>query len=220
MTSQAPLASGRDADVFAIDSQRVLRRYRDGGDVTSEAAFMAYAAGLGYPAPHVYEADGTDLVMERLDGPTMTQALGAGDLDIEAGGALLADLHSRLHALPPRLSADPSDRILHLDLHPDNVMLTPRGPVVIDWRNATDGPADLDLALSALILAQVAVDETHEMAAGANLLLTAFLEHAGGNPLRMVYRAVEIRRADPALTRDEVGRLPSAAHRLRQPNTA
>ena len=223
MTDRALLASGRDADVYAIDAQRVLRRYRDGSDATAEAAIMAYVAELGFPVPHVYEADGADLVMEQLDGPTMTQALGRDELDIQAGGALLADLHRRLHELPPRLSAhpsaDPSDRILHLDLHPHNIMLTARGPVVVDWRNATEGPPDLDLALSALILAEVAVDETHEMAAGADLLLTAFLDHAGGDPLRMVDRAVQIRRTDPALTGDEVGRLAAAAHRLRRPNT-
>jgi len=243
VTDRALLASGRDADVYAIDAQRVLRRYRDGSDATAEAAIMAYVAELGFPVPHVYEAEGADLVMEQLDGPTMTQALGRDELDIQAGGALLADLHRRLHELPPRLSAhpsadpsphpgadpsphpgphpgaDPSDRILHLDLHPHNIMLTARGPVVIDWRNATEGPPDLDLALSALILAEVAVDETHEMAAGADLLLTAFLDHAGGDPLRMVDRAVQIRRTDPARTGDEVGRLAAAAHRLRRPNT-
>ncbi len=220
VTGQVLLASGRDADVYAIDAQRVLRRYRHGGDVTAEAAIMAYVAELGFPVPHVYDAEGTDLVMERLDGPTMTQGLSGDELDIQAGGALLADLHSRLHELPPRPSADPSDRILHLDLHPDNIIVTTRGPVVIDWRNATEGPPDLDVALSALILAEVAVDETHEMAAGADLLLTAFLDHASGDPLRMLDRAVQIRRTDPALTGDEVGRLASAAHRLCRPDTA
>ncbi|MBA2773344.1 MAG: phosphotransferase, partial [Nocardioidaceae bacterium] len=120
MTEPIPLASGRDADVFVIDAHQVLRRYRDGGDVTPEATIMVYVTEFGFPTPTVYEASGTDLVMERLDGPTMSQALAAGDLDVHAGGALLADLHSRLHALPPRLSADPAHRILHLDLHPDN----------------------------------------------------------------------------------------------------
>ncbi len=178
---------------------------------------MAYVAQHGFPVPGVYEADGADLVMERLDGPTMTQALAASELDIQAGGELLAELHSRLHALPPHLSNDPHDRILHLDLHPENIMLTARGPVVIDWRNATEGPPDLDVALSALILAEVAVDEAHEMAAGAALLLSAFLQHAGGDPLRMLERAVKKRRADPALSGDEVGRLAAATHLLRQP---
>ena len=58
MTSPVPLASGRDADVFAIGTARVLRRYRDGGDVAGEAAVMAYVGGLGYPVPNVYAAAG------------------------------------------------------------------------------------------------------------------------------------------------------------------
>jgi aminoglycoside phosphotransferase (APT) family kinase protein len=32
---------------------------------------------------------------------------------------------------------------LHGDFHPGNVVLTQRGPVVIDWRNTTEGPPDL-----------------------------------------------------------------------------
>jgi len=216
VTDPVPLASGRDADVFAIDAQRVLRRYRDGGDVAGEAAIMGYVAELGFPVPIVYEATRADLVMERLDGPTMTQALVVGVLDVQAGGALLADLHRRLHELPPRLSSDPGDRILHLDLHPFNVMLSRRGPVVIDWRNATEGPADLDLALSALILAEVAVEDANDMAPAANLLLTAFLEHSGGDPLRMMDRALAMRRTDPNLTGAEIDRLPSAAGLVRR----
>jgi len=43
--------------------------------------------------------------------------------------------------VPPR-SAVSFARIVHLDLHPENVMLTVSGPVVIDWRNATDGDPD------------------------------------------------------------------------------
>lgn len=36
------IASGRDADVFALGDDRVLRRYRLGGDVGPEAELMAY----------------------------------------------------------------------------------------------------------------------------------------------------------------------------------
>ncbi|MEH0973809.1 phosphotransferase [Micromonospora sp. CPCC 205546] len=159
MVIAAPLASGRDADVYAIDDRRVLRRYRAGGDVAAEARVMAYVADLGFPVPAVYEAHGADLVMERIHGRTMLSALIAGELDAVEAARCLADLHDRLHALPPRLSKREDVRVLHLDLHPENVMLTSRGPLVIDWRNATEGPADLDVALSAVILAQVAVDE-------------------------------------------------------------
>ena len=89
-------------------------------------------------------------------------------------------------------------------------MLTPRGPVLIDWRNATEGPPDLDVALSAVILAQVAGDESHPMARAAGTLLSAFLDRAEGNPLSVLDKAAAIRRADPALTRDEVNRLDAA----------
>ncbi|WP_433127170.1 phosphotransferase [Micromonospora sp. CA-240977] len=211
MVDPVPLASGRDADVFAIDDRRVLRRYRNGGDVAAEAAVMAYVRSLGFPVPTVYEARGTDLVMERLDGRTMLSALIAGELDALAAADCLADLHRRLHALPPRLGQRDGDRILHLDLHPDNVMLTTRGPVLIDWRNATEGPAELDVALSAVILAQVAVDCEHPLASPAATLLDAFLDCVGGSLLTVLDRALAVRRNDPALTAGERDRLDAAA---------
>lgn len=78
------LAAGRDADVFALDDYRVLRRYRDGFDVAVEAAMMAYLAKTGFPVPQVHDATGPDLVLERIDGPTMATALLCGGLDIAA----------------------------------------------------------------------------------------------------------------------------------------
>ncbi|MFG2048297.1 phosphotransferase [Micromonospora sp. NPDC048935] len=211
MVDPVPLASGRDADVFAIDDRRVLRRYRNGGDVAAEAAVMAYVGSLGFPVPTVYQARGTDLVMERLDGPTMLSALVAGELDAPAAAACLADLHHRLHALPPRLNPHDDARILHLDLHPDNVVLTSRGPVLIDWRNASEGPANLDVALSAVILAQVAADTGHPLAAPAATLLGAFLDGVGDGLLTVLGQALAVRRNDPALTTGERERLDAAA---------
>jgi aminoglycoside phosphotransferase (APT) family kinase protein len=204
------VGSGRNADVFALDGRRVLRRYRDGGDVAAEAATMAYVARFGYPVPRVHHASGPDLVLDRVDGPTMLTALAAGTIDGDAGARLLADLHTRLHALPPR-GGDPAHTVLHLDLHPDNVMLGPAGPVVIDWRNAEEGPADLDVAQTALITAEVAVDLSHPMAGPARGFVSAFLHYAGGRPGAALATAVARRRRDPALTADETGRLDAAA---------
>lgn len=206
----APLASGRDADVYAIDERRVLRRYRAGGDVAAEAKVMAYVADLGFPVPAVYEAHGTDLIMERIHGRTMLSALIAGELDAVEAAHCLADLHHLLHALPPRPGSREDSRLLHLDLHPQNVMLTSRGPVVIDWRNATKGPPELDVTLSAVILAQVAVD-AHPWASPAATMLHAFLSHVGGEPLSVLDQAVAMRRTDPALNRHDVERLDAAA---------
>ncbi|HZC60343.1 MAG TPA: phosphotransferase [Streptosporangiaceae bacterium] len=210
------ISSGRSADVFALDEQRVLRRYRDGNEVSAEVPVMTYVAALGFPVPRIYEAKGTDLVMERVAAPTMLQALLSRRIRPEIGAALLLSLHRQLHGLPPRLSSDPDARVLHLDLHPGNVILSPGGPVVIDWRNSAEGPPDLDLAVSALILAQVAADEAHEMAALAGVVLMAFLRFAGGSPLRMLDRAMAMRRSDPALTADETSRLASAVDLIRR----
>ena len=60
-----PIASGREADIFGLDDDRVLRRYRRPADVTDEAGAMAYVAGLGFPVPTVYEARGRDMVLQR-----------------------------------------------------------------------------------------------------------------------------------------------------------
>ncbi|MEU4717973.1 hypothetical protein AB0F73_30605 [Micromonospora purpureochromogenes] len=69
MPAATPLASGRDADVYALGADRVVRRNRDGGDVRAEAELMAYLRGQGYPVPEVFRADGPDLEMARLAGP-------------------------------------------------------------------------------------------------------------------------------------------------------
>jgi tRNA A-37 threonylcarbamoyl transferase component Bud32 len=171
---------------------------------------MAHVAALGFPAPAVYAAAGSDLVMERLDGPVLLDAVAAQGYDARDAGRVLADLHNRLHALPSR-SGDPSERMLHLDLHPANVVLTRRGPVLIDWTNARDGAPDLDVALTAVILAQAAVDPGHEYAAVAATMLTAFLDAVGGEPLRMLDRAVARRAADRMLGEAEVDLLDAAA---------
>ena len=66
----------------------------------------------------------------------------------------LARLHRELHAIPPPdFLAGEGAAILHLDLHPANVILAPRGPIVIDWANAARGDSPLDVALTAVVLA-------------------------------------------------------------------
>lgn len=216
MNDAVPFARGRDADVFALPDGRVLRRYRNGGDSAPEAAVMRYVAGLGFPVPRVFEAAGPDLVMERVDGPTMLAALADG-LDLDGAAAILARLATDLHALPPMPGYPPGARMLHLDLHPDNVLLTPAGPVLIDWRNAAPGPPDLDLALSALILAEVGTGSITVpgappgLADAARAMLTSFLRAVGGEPMRGLDRAVAIRRENPTLSAAEKAGLDDAA---------
>ena len=210
------LAAGREADVYALDDRRVLRRYRRDVDVTGEADAMRYLAGLGYPVPAVHEATGRDMVLERLDGPTMAQALFAAELGLEEAAAHLADLLSRLHDLPPWPGAPAGSALVHLDLHPENVLMTARGPVVIDWCNVRPGEPDLDTGLTALILAQVAVDHEHEWSAAADGLLAAFLRVAPGAPARLLDDVVRHRgRQLDTLTPAEIGLIGTAAERIR-----
>jgi Ser/Thr protein kinase RdoA (MazF antagonist) len=209
------IASGRDADVFALDGGRVLRRYRHGGDTAAEAAVMTYLRGHGFPVPAVHDAAGADLVLERLDGETMLAALTGGRLDADAGMAVLVDLHERLHALPARLGARPDDRVLHLDLHPENVMMTSRGPVVIDWRNADEGPPDRDVAMTALILAQVTLWDDPVLASAARAGLRLFQARAAPPRAAQVRHVVAMRRANPTMTAGELADLDRAAALLR-----
>ncbi|MFJ3770915.1 phosphotransferase family protein [Streptomyces sp. NPDC090075] len=208
------LGSGRSADVYEIDEAWVLRRDREGwGDAAAEGAVMTYVREHGYPAPRVRPSGSrTELVMERLAGPTMLAVLLSGEMGAEEGGALLASLLRRLHAVPGRDPADPGARVLHLDLHPDNVMLTPDGPRVIDWTNAEDGPPGLDWAMSAVILAQVAVGEMPDV----HPLLAALLADPSELTGAGLTEALRRRALNPTMSHREVELLGEAEKLIRR----
>jgi aminoglycoside phosphotransferase (APT) family kinase protein len=64
--------------------------------------------------------------------------------------AVRPDLAERgLHALS--LLPD-DDRLCHGDFHPGNVIISPAGPIVIDWPNATRGDPAADVARTLLLL--------------------------------------------------------------------
>ncbi|MFF3915705.1 phosphotransferase [Streptomyces sp. NPDC001852] len=211
------LGSGRSADVYEIDDAWVLRRDRDGwGDAAAEGAVMAYVRQHGYPAPRVRPTGSrTELVLERLSGPTLLGALGDGRVGVQEAGALLADLLRRLHAVPGRDAARPEDRVLHLDLHPDNVMLTPDGPRVIDWSNTEDGHPGLDWGMSAVILAQVAVDDA-PLAGPAHALLSALLADPCELTESGLAEARRRRAANPTMSRREIELLGPAEELIRK----
>ncbi|MFF9647396.1 phosphotransferase [Streptomyces sp. NPDC014622] len=199
------LGAGRTADVYALDENWVLRRDRDGMDATHEWAVMSYLSAHGYPVPRLGPRDATtapcDLVLRRLTGPTMLASLESGDLTASNAATVLAGLLAELHTVPARLSPQPEDRILHLDLHPGNVMLTPREPVVIDWSDTAEGAPALDRAMTALILARTAVDPRAGDAAStcALALLNALVPHfsaSGGIPAAHLAEAAARRTAD------------------------
>jgi aminoglycoside phosphotransferase (APT) family kinase protein len=96
---------------------------------------------------------------------------------------------------PPGLKAAArGDRLLHLDLHPENVILSPSGPFVIDWTNARRGEPALDVALTWVILATVGGPL-------ARLFLRSFLPHFDREELlNELPAAADRRAADPNVT--------------------
>lgn len=211
------LTSGRDADVYALDEERVLRRNRDGRSTLPEAAIVRHVWAHGFPAPQVFRAEGADLEMERLHGPTLLQALAAQEVPLREGAAMLAALLARLHQLPvpeDELLAvgQPGDVVVHLDLHPGNVVLTEtHGPAVVDWSAARLGSASLDVATTALLLAEVAADEGGDYSSAAQVLLVAFLAAADADPLPALDEAQRMRSRDTDLVPGERELVPAAA---------
>ena len=203
------IAAGRASDIFDLGNGRVLRRFKGGGDAEREALVMRHARGRGYPAPLVLDVVDDGLVLERVDGPTMTAALRRRPWTLRRGASVIARLHNELHEIsaPPALrEVGAGDRLLHLDLHPSNVILSTSGPVVIDWTNAHRGEPALDVALTWVILATSG-------GRASRLFLRSFLPRFDQDDLlRALPLAAEFRLADPNVSdaeRDAVRRLLS-----------
>jgi aminoglycoside phosphotransferase (APT) family kinase protein len=150
------LASGRDGDIFEFGPGLVLRRAKSGRVIEGEARIINYAHEYGYPVPKIHEvrAGGTEIVMERIDGPMMMDKMMREPWSMLRHCRELADLHDRLHVIPAPdwLPETGGDRLVHLDLHPMNVMLTASGPVVIDWTNAARGEPLLDVGVTLVLM--------------------------------------------------------------------
>ena len=69
----------------------------------------------------------------------------------------MAELHRQLHQLAPPDFLVPAPvgsgrRVVHMDLHPLNVIVAPSGPVVIDWTNASVGDPNVDVGLAWVLM--------------------------------------------------------------------
>ena len=147
----------------------------------------------------------------------MVQVLERKPWTIRANGALLGDLHRRLHHIPGPdwLRASPlaaGDRLIHLDLHPLNVLMGPSGPVVIDWSNASRGAPVSDVALSWVLMQAGEVPAgrllTALMARFRRLLLAGFLGGFDLDPVRSELRAaVDWKVKDPHMSAVEQSRM-------------
>lgn len=77
----------------------MLRRYRDGRSAEGEAATIRGLSALGYPVPAVHSSSGADIVMSRVEGPTLAEAMQSGTIGVLEAARLFAGLHDDLHAL-------------------------------------------------------------------------------------------------------------------------
>jgi aminoglycoside phosphotransferase (APT) family kinase protein len=220
------LASGRDSDIFEYGDGLVLRRSRHQRSLESEAQTMEYARSEGYPVPAVSELseDGTDLVMERLDGPVMLTALSRRPWTLRNQASVLADLHRRLHEIPapawaPDAPSGSGDRLVHLDLHPLNIILTERGPMVIDWTRSARGDGNTDVALTWLLLASAGVPTGKAWGAVLgrfrSALVASFLSHFDRDAVAAELPDVAgWKKADPNMTAAERAAMEALVRRL------
>jgi uncharacterized protein (TIGR02172 family) len=121
------------------------------------------------------------LELERLDGVSMLDALTAAPWKLSSFARQLAELHAEMHtravtgipkmrerlqhkinraAIPDDVrwaalnaleELPEDDKLCHGDFHPGNILLTQRGPMIIDWLDAMRGSPLLDIARSSLL---------------------------------------------------------------------
>jgi len=175
---------------------------------------MRHLRANGAPVPEVFSAEDDEIVMERINGRSMMDVLTSKPWRAAAIGRQLADAQRRIHAVPagdldlPRFSDGNS--ILHFDLHPDNVMLTDGGPVVIDWSNVAVGDPLADVMFSWMLMSTGEPDQVPVLLRPIvrrirQSLVAGFME---GTPIDEVARgwvslACERRLADPNTTETE-----------------
>ncbi len=210
------LASGRDADIFEYGPGLVLRRSRNGRSIAHEASVMTYVRDQGYPVPAIEAVsdDGTQLVMERIEGVSMVDAIGKAPWSIRRQAKTLASLHKRLHEIPapdffPPAPIGRGDRALHLDLHPLNVMIGPKGATVIDWSNASAGDPFVDVGLAWVLMAAGEVPangvRAKLMGWGRALLVNGFVDQFDRREVgRRLREVVKFKEQDPHMSAAEV----------------
>ena len=151
-----------------------------------QAQTMTFLRDEGYPVPAVEEIsdDGCAMVLERIEGPSMVDAISKAPWTVRRQARTLADLHARLHEItaPAFLGPAPvgdGDRVLHMDLHPLNVIVSPKGPFVIDWANACRGDPLVDVGVAWILMAAGQIPGNKVQAAllgwGRALLVNGFV---------------------------------------------
>jgi aminoglycoside phosphotransferase (APT) family kinase protein len=223
----ALIASGRDGDIFEFGNRLVLRKTRDGRSIEHEARVMRYAADHGFPVPEVHDvrANGSEIIMERIDGPLMMEPMAKRPWTMPRYASLLADLHDQLHKIPAPdwfgESFDGGDRLVHFDLHPLNVLLSAGGPVVIDWSNATRGEGLSDVAVTYVLLTcpRMPAPRVLQIAVQPARLVLARLfarRYQCSVLAERIAVAADLKAFDRNMTPDEIANLRRLAHQMRK----
>ncbi len=109
-----------------------------------------------YPAPNmVGELTDGSIILEKPEGSTMLKDLTSRPWRIHKHARTLAQLHRKLGDIEAPLSwaqVCPGSSVLHLDLHPGNVLITTDGPVVVNWHTVARGSTSFDAALTYVML--------------------------------------------------------------------
>ena len=168
--------------VLMIDAvrQRLWRYRRYAGILASVHAALHTGSATGLP-------DLKDRLAHQID---------SADL---LGADLRRMAKDRLRSLPD------DDRVLHGDFHPGNVVLTPDGPIVIDWLDASVGHPAADVARTSWLLSGPVIEPGTPRRALLAGFLSLFRRH-----YRSAYRRVG--GVDPSLVR--AWRLPVLAGRV------
>lgn len=157
--------------MFAWEDGKVLRLLRAAG--VPVPAVFGRADALGRPGLVMERIDGPDLLslVSRQPWRIFPGARACGELHARMHAAIapetLSPLKWRLRGallsplVPPYLGGPAAeclealpdgDALCHGDFHPANVLMGRRGPVVIDWPNASRGDPEADVARTLLIL--------------------------------------------------------------------
>jgi tRNA A-37 threonylcarbamoyl transferase component Bud32 len=187
---------------------------------------MEFVQSHGYPIPRVDQvsADGTELIMEKISGVNMVDALTATPWKARRFGRMLADLHVQLHELsaPEWLPAAPcgvGSQLLHMDLHPLNVMMSSRGPIVIDWTNAARGDPNVDVVLTWALISAGEVPSSGVKGKLTGLIRSRLVRGFAGafdryEVGREVDAVVEWKSKDPNMSESEVASMRAFAQSL------
>jgi aminoglycoside phosphotransferase (APT) family kinase protein len=127
---------GRPGIIFErVDGQSMVRRFRERPwTVTS----LGYVLGELHARMHSCEVPGL---------PSMNDSL---ERRVNGLEGLEPDLKRAVLGVLSKLPG--GQTVCHGDFHPDNVLLTAQGPIIIDWMTATQGYPLADVARTATIL--------------------------------------------------------------------